>query len=102
MERIWGCDFKKIIHFSSSDFQATRKDLRPFQAFLVRFLLSLSGHSGFIKADAAWASALTLLLVLPSKYQAGKAFGFAKGFGLNFISKEFSVLQRLQTGHQKL
>lgn len=82
----------KIIHFFTSDiFTLREKDLRPFQAFLVRYLriFALAIH-GFIKDRCSLrASALTYYSLLSIVPVFAMAFGIAKGFGLeNFIQKE--------------
>ncbi|MGD9578256.1 MAG: YhjD/YihY/BrkB family envelope integrity protein, partial [Syntrophorhabdus sp.] len=82
----------KIIHFFTSDiFTLREKDLRPFQAFLVRYLrIFVLAIHGFIKDRCSLrASALTYYSLLSMVPVFAMAFGIAKGFGLeNFIQKE--------------
>ncbi|MBP1746306.1 MAG: putative ribonuclease [Deltaproteobacteria bacterium] len=82
----------KVIHFFTSDIFSLRiKDLRPFQAFLVRHLrIFVLAIHGFIKDGCSLrASALTYYSLLSIVPVFAMAFGIAKGFGLeNFIQKE--------------
>lgn len=82
----------KIIHFFTSDiFTLREKDLRPFHAFLIRYLrIFVLAIHGFIKDGCSLrASALTYYSLLSIVPVFAMAFGIAKGFGLeNFIQKE--------------
>ena len=75
----------KVIRFFTSDIFSVRlKDLRPVQAFFVRYLrIFILAVQGFLKDDCAMrASALTYYTLLSIVPVVAMAFGIAKGFGL--------------------
>jgi membrane protein len=77
--------FSKVIRFFTSDIFSVRlKDLRPVQAFFIRYLrIFILAVQGFLKDDCAMrASALTYYTLLSIVPVVAMAFGIAKGFGL--------------------
>jgi membrane protein len=84
----------KVIRFFTSDIFSVRlKDLRPFQAFFVRYLrIFILAIQGFLKDDCAMrASALTYYTLLSIVPVVAMAFGIAKGFGLQeLIQKQIT------------
>lgn len=84
----------RVIRFFTSDIFSIRlRDLRPLNAFCVRYLrVFILAVQGFLKDDCAMrASALTYYTLLSMVPVVAMAFGIAKGFGLQeLIQKQIT------------